>query len=88
MQIYEQMFILGNPGFEYFKEFNLPKEYIDYFASIKFKGISEFDKILNEHSLYSNDDAKNATDLIMNMLRWDYNNRYSAELCLNHHFLK
>ena len=88
LQIFEQMSILGNPGKEYFEKFNLSRDYIEYYGSIKIEGISKFEKILNEEMFYSNDDAKNAADLIMNMLRWDYNKRYSAEHCLNHPFLK
>ena len=88
MQILEQMTLLGNPGKEYFGKLNLPRDYIEYYGNIKIEGISKFEKILNEEMFYSNDDVKNAADLIMNMLRWDYNKRYSAEHCLNHPFLK
>ena len=88
MQIFEHMTLLGNPGKEYFEKFNLPREYAEYYGSIKIEGISKFEKVLNEEMFYSNDDAKHAADLIMNMLRLDYNKRYSAEHCLNHPFLK
>ena len=88
LQIFEQMFLLGNPGKEYFEKFDLPSDYVEYYENTKFEGISKFEKLLNEDMFYSNDDAKNASDLIMNMLRWDYNIRYSAEDCLNHPFLK
>lgn len=88
MQILEQMTLLGNPGKEYFGKLNLPRDYVEYYGNIKIEGISKFEKLLNEEMFYSNDDVKNAADLIMNMLRWDYNKRYSAEHCLNHPFLK
>ena len=34
------------------------------------------------------DDANNAADLILHMIGWDPNKRYSAEQCLNHPFFK
>ena len=46
------------------------------------------DKLLNEENFYSEVDSKNAADLILNMLKWNYNKRYNAEQCLNHPFFK
>lgn len=88
MQIFEHMSILGNPGKEYFAQFQLPKNYVEYFDGIKLEGIKKFDKLLNEDNYYSEDDVKNAADLILNMLKWNYNKRYNAEQCLNHPFFK
>ena len=45
-----------------------------------------FEKILNKENKYSDEDAKNASDLILNMLNFDYDKRYSAEISLNHPF--
>jgi glycogen synthase kinase 3 beta len=88
MQIFEHMSILGNPGKEYFAQFQLPKNYVEYFDGIKLEGIKKFDKLLNEDNYYSEDDVKNSADLILNMLKWNYNKRYNAEQCLNHPFFK
>ena len=88
LQIFEHMSILGNPGKEYFIKLKLPKNYAEYLGSIKFEGVRNFEKILNQNSYYSKDDIKNAADLIMNMLKWDGNKRYSSEQCLNHLFFK
>ena len=88
LQIFEHMCILGNPGKEYFSEFNLPRNYVEYFDGIKIKGIERFDKLLNEEGFYSNEDVKNGSDLILNMLKWDTNKRYTAEQCLSHPFIK
>jgi serine/threonine protein kinase len=88
LQIFEHMCILGNPGKEYFSQFKLPKNYVEYFDGIKIKGIDKFDKLLNEDSFYSNEDVKQAADLILNMLNWDIDKRYTAEQCLNHPFIK
>ena len=87
LQIFEHMCILGNPGKNYFSNFHLPKNYVDYFDSVKIKGIERFDELLNEERYYDKDEAKNAADLILNMLNWDINKRYSAEQCLRHPFL-
>ena len=87
-QILEQISILGNPGKEYFEKFNLPRDIIEYYSKIKIEEYPNFDNILNGKKFYSNEDIKEATDLIKNMIKWDYNKRYSAELCLNHSFLK
>ena len=88
LQIFEHMCILGNPGKEYFSKFKLPKNFVEYFDGIKVEGIKSFEKLINEDSFYSQQDAKNAADLILKMLNWDIDKRYSAEQCLNHPFFK
>ena len=88
LQIFEHMCILGNPGKEYFSKFNLPKNFVEYFDGIKVEGIKNFEKLINEDSYYSEEDAYNASKLILNMLAWDIDKRYSAEQCLNHEFFK
>jgi glycogen synthase kinase 3 beta len=88
LQIFEHMSILGNPGKEYFSQFSLPKNYIDYFSGVKLCGIQDFTKIINGDNIYSEEDAKNAADLILNMIKWDTEKRFTAEKCLQHPFLK
>ena len=83
----EKIDILGNPGKEYFSKFGLPKNYVEYFDSVKIRGIDKFDELLNEDGYYDKKETKNAADLILNMLKWDINKRYSAEQCLEHPFL-
>ena len=87
LQIFEHMCVLGNPGKEYFSKFNLPENYVKYFDSVKIRGIDKFDEILNEEGFYDKKEIKNAANLILNMLNWDINKRFSAEQCLNHPFL-
>ena len=87
LQIFEHMCLLGNPGKEYFSKFGLPKNYVEYFDSVKIRGIDKFDELLNEDGYYDKKETKNAADLILNMLKWDINKRYSAEQCLEHPFL-
>ena len=88
LQIFEHMCILGNPGKEYFSKFNLPKNFVEYFDGIKVEGIKNFEKLINEDSYYSEEDARDASKLILNMLAWDIDKRYSAEQFLNHAFFK
>ena len=81
------MCILGNPGKKYFSKFNLPKNYIDYFDSVNIRGIDNFSELLNEDGFFDKKETKSAADLILNMLKWDIDERFSAEQCLNHPFL-
>ena len=87
LQILEYMAILGNPGKDYFSKFNLPEDLANFFDSVNIKGIDKFDKVLNEDNNYDRDEIKYAADLILNMLNWDINKRFSANQCLNHCFL-
>ena len=52
LQIFELMQILGNPGKKYFAEFNLPKNYVDFFDNVKIRGINKFDEFLNAEGFY------------------------------------
>ena len=88
LQIMEYISVLGNPGRAYFSKFHLPKKFEDYFSNFNCGSMIQFEKLLNEGSFYSYNDIKNAIDLIFNMLKWDYKERYTAELCLNHTFFK
>ena len=49
----------------------------------KFYSLSE---ILNAKKHYSEKDIDEASDLLYNMLKWDYNERFTAEECLRHKF--
>ena len=86
LQIFEHMCILGNPGREYFSKFTLPPNYVKYFETVKINGINKFDEVLNEEGFYDRNEIKNAANLILNMLNWDEDKRFSAEQCLNHPF--
>ena len=88
LQIFEHMCVLGNPGKEFFAKFKLPKGFIDYFDGLKVENIKNFEQVINGNSFYSDDEVKKAADLILNMLKWEFNSRYSAEQCLNHPFYK
>jgi serine/threonine protein kinase len=87
-QLLEYMSILGNPGKEYYTKFDLNDEMIDFFGEYDSGEDMDFQKLLNENSFYSNEDCKNASNLISKMLDWDINQRFSAEQCLNHDFFK
>ena len=55
------------------------KEYkIDKFYTLE--------EILNKDKHYSQKDMNDACDLLNNMLKWDYNERFTAEQCLKHKF--
>ena len=86
LQIFEHMCILGNPGREYFSKFTLPPNYVKYFETVKINGINKFDEVLNEEGFYDRNEIKSAANLILNMLNWDEDKRFSAEQCLNHPF--
>ena len=88
LQIFEYMYLLGNPGKKYFSKFDIPKSFIKYLVDVKLKPLKNFDEILNKESFYTKEDTKNAADLILKMINWDYNKRYSTELSLNHPFIK
>ena len=87
LQIFEYMYILGNPRKEYFSKFDLPDNFVNYFDSVNISGIDKFDEVLNEDNNYDKNEMKCAADLILNMLNWDINKRFSAKQCLNHPFL-
>lgn len=87
LEIFEHICLLGNPGKEYFEQFPLPKNYIDYFDQFKVDDTARLDKIINQNGFYSQKDIYEATDLILHMLHWDVTQRYSAEQCLKHPFV-
>ena len=87
LEIFEHICLLGNPGKEYFEQFPLPKNYIDYFEQFKVDDTARLDKVINQNGFYSQKDIYEASDLILHMLHWDVNQRYSAEQCLKHPFV-
>jgi glycogen synthase kinase 3 beta len=87
LELFEHMCLLGNPGREYFEQFPLPRNYIDYLEQFNINETARLDKVLNQNNFYTQKDSAEAADLIYNMLNWDINNRYSAEQCLRHPFL-
>ena len=82
------MCVLGNPGKAYFDKFQMPKNFIEFFVSLKIEKVKDFEKLINENSYYSSEDSKIAADLILNMINWDTNERFTAEQCLSHPFFK
>ena len=87
LEIFEHICLLGNPGKEYFEQFSLPKNYIEYFEQFKVDDTARLDKVINQNGFYNQKDIYEATDLILHMLHWDVNQRYSAEECLKHPFV-
>ena len=88
LQIFEHMCVLGNPGKAYFDKFQMPKNFIEFFVSLKIEKVKDFEKLINENSYYSSEDSKIAADLILNMINWNTNERFTAEQCLSHPFFK
>ena len=87
LELFEHICLLGNPGREYFEQFPLPKNYVDYLEQFQINNTAQLEKIINENNFYSQKDASEAADLILNMLNWDIDRRYSAEQCLSHPFI-
>ena len=87
LELFEHICLLGNPGRDYFEQFPLPKNYIDFLEQFEIDNTAQLDKVINEHNFYTQKDAIEAADLIYKMLNWDINKRYSAEQCLRHPFI-
>ena len=87
LEIFEHICLLGNPGKEYFEQFPLPKNYVEYFEQFVVDDTARLDKVINQSGFYNQKDINEATDLILHMLHWDVNKRYSAEQCLKHPFI-
>ena len=88
LQIFEYMNILGMPDEKYLKEFTLTKDILEAIKEFENANPYSLEEILNPHKIYTKEDIDQASDLIYNMIKWDYNERYTAEQCLNHPFLK
>ena len=88
LQIFEYMNILGIPDQKYLKEFNLNKDILDAIKIFENATPYSLEEILNPYNYYDKKDIDEVSDLIYNMLSWNYNKRYTAEQCLMHPFLK
>ena len=88
LQIFEYMNILGIPEQKYLKEFNLNKDILDAIKIFENATPYSLEEILNPYNYYDKKDIDEVSDLIYNMLSWNYNIRYTAEQCLMHPFLK
>lgn len=88
LQIFEYMNVLGVPDQKYLKEFNLNSDVLETIKDFEKIEPYPLKDILNPHNYYNKRDIDEVSDLIYNMLKWDYKERYTAEQCLNHPFLK
>lgn len=86
LELFEHIGLLGNPGKEYFESFDLPENIINFFERLDVPETARLDKIINEYNYYNEKDVNQAVDLILKMLSWNIDERYSAEECLNHPF--
>ena len=87
LELFEHICLLGNPGKEYFEQFPLPKNYVEYFEQFKLDETAKLEKVINQNNYYTQKDAHEAADLILHMLNWNIHKRYSAEQCLRHPFV-
>ena len=88
LQLFEHMCILGNPPKSYFDKFNLPESYASYFKNMNKIEPAKLTNVLNKNKFYDDKIIILASDLILKMLNWDYNKRYSASECLKHEFFQ
>ena len=86
MQIFEYINVLGMVDFKYLDQFDIPLPFKEFLKSYKIDKFYSLSEILNAKHYYSQKDIDEASDLIYNMLKWDYNERFSAEECLRHKF--
>ena len=86
MQILEYINVLGIPDLNYLNQFNMPKNFKQYLKNYKIKKVYSLEEILNKNNIYNKKDIDEACDLLYNMLKWDYDERFSAEECLRHKF--
>ena len=88
MQIFEYINVLGKPDFNYLNQFNMPNQFREFIKNYKIKKFYSLKEILNRNNHYDHKDIDEACDLLYNMLKWNYNERFSAEECLRHNFFK
>jgi serine/threonine protein kinase len=86
MQIFEYINVLGMVDFNYLSQFDIPIPFKQFLKDYKIEKFYSLSEILNAKHYYSQTDIDEASDLLSNMLKWDYNQRYSAEECLRHKF--
>ena len=86
LQIFEYINVLGMVNFDYLDQFDIPQSFKQYLKEYKIDKFYTLKEILNKDKHYSQKDMNDACDLLNNMLKWDYNERFSAEQCLKHKF--
>ena len=86
MQIFEYINVLGMVDFNYLDQFDIPLPFKEFLKSYKIEKFYSLSEILNAKKHYSEKDIDEASDLLYNMLKWDYNERFTAEECLRHKF--
>ena len=53
LELFEHICLLGNPGKEYFEQFPLPKNYIEYFEQFQIDDTAKLEKIINQNNFYT-----------------------------------
>ena len=88
LQIFEYINILGMPDENYLREFNLNKNILETIKALENIEPYTLQEILNPNNYYDKKDIDEVCDLLYNMLKWNYNERFTAEQCLKHSFFK
>ena len=78
--------VLGLPNFDYLDQSNIPENFKDFLKNYKIDEFYSLNEILNKDKAYSQKDIEDVCDLLENMLKWNYDERYTAEECLRHNF--
>jgi serine/threonine protein kinase len=86
LQIFEYINVLGLPNFDYLDQSNIPENFKDFLKNYKIDEFYSLNEILNKDKAYSQKDIEDVCDLLENMLKWNYDERYTAEECLRHNF--
>ena len=86
LQIFEYINVLGFPNFNYLDKCNLPENFKEFLKNYKIEEFYSLKQILNKDKVYNKKDIEDVCDLIENMLKWNYDERYTAEECLRHKF--
>ena len=72
--------------FNYLDKFDIPQSFKQFLKEYNIEKFYTLAEILNAKNYYSKKDIDEACDLLNNMLKWDYSQRFSAEECLKHKF--
>jgi serine/threonine protein kinase len=88
LQFFEHMCVLGKPTDNYFKKFNLPQTFFEYFQNMEDIVPCNLTKLLNKNRFYVDDDIVQAADLLKNIICFESKERLSAKQVLNHPFLR
>ena len=86
LQILEYFNVLGKVDFDYLDKFDILPSFKQFLKEYKIDKFYTLSEILNKDKHYFPKDIDVACDLLNNMLKWDYNERFSAEQCLKHKF--